>query len=84
MLRLRQMPIIDKSVELGLPPLGFPLTQEARGHLFAGHLFLVVEGPQVKGVLVTIFPSSFLGARLLLRDTGVKVERPERSEDERP
>jgi len=47
-------------------------------------VFLAVEGPQVKGVLLTIPPSSFMAARLLLRDAGVKVERPERSEDERP
>jgi len=46
--------------------------------------FLAVESPQVKGVLLTIPPSSFMAARLLLRDAGVKVERPERSEDERP
>ena len=46
--------------------------------------FLAVEGHQVKGVLLTISPSSFMAARLLLRDAGVKVERPERSEDERP
>ena len=46
--------------------------------------FLAVEGPKVKGVLLTIPPSSFMAAGLLLRDAGVKVERPERSEDERP
>jgi hypothetical protein len=46
--------------------------------------FLAVEGHQVKGILLTISPSSFMAARLLLRDAGVKVERPERSEDERP
>jgi hypothetical protein len=46
--------------------------------------FLAVEGPRVKGILLTIplLPSWLQG--LLLRDAGVKVERPERSEDERP
>jgi hypothetical protein len=35
-------------------------------------LFLAVEGPQVKGVLLTIPPSFFMAARLLLRGAGVK------------
>ena len=60
------------------------MTRDTCGGFPMAKHFLVVEGPQVKGVLVTIFPSSFLGARLLLRDAGIKVERPERSEDERP
>ena len=47
-------------------------------------IFLAVEGPQVKGVLLTIPPSSFMAAGLLLHGAAVKVERPERSEDERP
>src|SRR5712692_822551 len=70
--------------ERGLPGFRAPTLRPNRPVSHGPDYFLVVEGPQVKGVLVTILPSSFLGARLLLRDAGVKVERPERSEDERP